>query len=139
MPFTRSTRSTSAQTPTSDQTFSVSGQGLGNTSHLSSLPINRKPYYTISLTNDNRMYYTSDSWSSTNYEHVFAEYQRLVDSGVDKVFQISIVESYAKVTYGGVVDDTPAATSGFVPTFPKFTRNQPWLDTLSHDTERVIS
>lgn len=115
MPFTRSTRSTSAQTPASDQTFSVSGQGLGNTSHLSSLPINRKPYYTISLTNDNRMYYTSDSWSSTSYEHVFAEYQRLVDSGVDKVFQISIVESYAKVTYGGVVDDAPAATSGFVP------------------------
>ena len=69
MPFTRSTRNTRAtrsqQTPVADQTFSVSGQALGATSNsVSSLPINRKPYYTISLTNDNVIYYTSDSWSS---------------------------------------------------------------------------
>lgn len=120
MPFTRSTRNTRAtrsqQTPIADQTFSVSGQGLGVTSNsVSTLPINRKPYYTISLTNDNQMYYTSDSWSSTSYDAVYAEYQRLVDAGVGRVFQISIVESYSKVTYGGVVDDTPTVTSGFVP------------------------
>ena len=117
MPFTRSTRNTrSAQTPVADQTFSVSGQALGTTSNsVSSLPINHKPYYTISLTNDNVMYYTSDSWSSTSYDAVCAEYQRLVDAGVYRVFQISIVESYSKVTYGGVVDDTPSVTSGFVP------------------------
>ena len=50
-----------------------------------------------------------------SYEAAYAEYQRLVDAGVDRVFQISIVESYSKVTYGGVVDDTPTVTSGFVP------------------------
>ena len=101
------------------QTFSVSGQGLGaSASPLDTLPINRRPYYTISLTNDNRQFYTSDSWSTFNYQTAVEEYQRLMDAGVYKVFQISIVESLYHTTYGGVVPDTdnttPLVSSGFV-------------------------
>lgn len=101
------------------QTFSVSGQGLGaSASPLDTLPINRRPYYTISLTNDNRQFYTSDSWSTFNYQTAVEEYQRLMDAGVYKVFQISIVESHYHTTYGGVVPDTdettPLVSSGFV-------------------------
>ena len=101
------------------QTFSVSGQGLGaSASPLDTLPINRRPYYTISLTNDNRQFYTSDSWSTFNYQTAVEEYQRLINAGVNKVFQISIVESLYHTTYGGVVPDTddttPLVSSGFV-------------------------
>ena len=124
MPFTRSTRSTrstSAQTsttPSTSGTFSVSGQGLGSSSQhsqLSSLPVLRQPYYTICLTNDNSMFYTADAPGSTSYEDVLEEYNRLIATGVDNVFQISIVSSHVKTTYGGVVlEDAPASTSGFV-------------------------
>ena len=122
MPFTRSTRSTrntSAQTsttPAASGTFTVSGQGLENTSSsLSSLPVLRQPYYSISLTNDNCMFYSPDAPASNCYEDVLVEYNRLIATGVDKVFQISIVSSHVKTTYGGVVVETaPVSTSGFV-------------------------
>lgn len=89
------------------QTFSVSGQGLHTpVSSLDSLPINHLPYYTISLTNDNHQFYTSETYSSFNYQEVLNEYHRLIDTGVDKVFQISIITSHVETTYGGVVEDT---------------------------------
>ena len=61
------------------------------------------------------MFYTADAPGSTSYEDVLWEYNRLIATGVDKVFQISIVSSHVKTTYGGVVlEDAPASTSGFV-------------------------
>ena len=61
------------------------------------------------------MFYTADAPGSFNYDEVLAEYNRLIATGVAKVFQISIVSSQVRTTYGGVVvENAPASTSGFV-------------------------
>lgn len=61
------------------------------------------------------MFYTADAPGSFSYEDVLVEYNRLIATGVDKVFQISIVSSQVRTTYGGVVvENAPTSTSGFV-------------------------
>jgi len=98
MPNTRST-----------STFSVSGQGLGRSpSHsVNNLPINRNPFYTVSLTNDNKKYYSGE-YITENYDSALAEFNRLVESGIGQVFQINIVKSEVFTTYGGLLEDSEA-------------------------------
>ena len=147
MPFTRSTRSTRSTRNTSAQTSTTPARRehlryqdrVENTSSsLSSLPVLRQPYYS-GLTNDNCMFYSPDAPASNCYEDVTVEYNRLIATGVDKVFQISIVSSHVKTTYGGVVVETaPVSISGFVSASQTDLAKSHWLDIPSHDMERGI-
>ena len=92
MPNTRST-----------STFSVSGQGLGRSPSRSvnNLPVNRNPFYTVSLTNDNKKYYSGEyiTGDNTNLTIASGSTQALIFTGANAAFQGDL-----SVTGGSTLD-----------------------------------